>query len=70
MDSHIFLSKSDLQQLTGRLRPTAQRNWLLKRGWKFEVDAIGKPVVAVSEAERRLVGKSIKIFPNKEPNWE
>ena len=69
MDSHFFLSELDLQRLTGRLRPKSQCNWLLKNGWKFSVNALGKPIIAIDEAERKLVDKSTSNLSNKEPNW-
>jgi hypothetical protein len=30
--------------------------WLRKHGWKFTVNALGEPVVAVAEFNRKLVG--------------
>ncbi len=70
MDSHFFLSKPDIQQLTGRIRPSAQLAWLSKHDWKFTIDALGNPVIAINEAESKLVGKSTSNHSNKEPNWE
>ena len=68
--SLIFLSDLEVQQLTGRHRPTAQCHWLQKHGWKHDINAIGRPVVAIAEAERKLVGKPFNQPSGKEPNWE
>lgn len=70
MDSNFFLSEVDLQRLTGRLRPKSQCNWLLKNGWKFTVNALGQPIVAINEAESRLVGGLATKTLKTEPNWE
>ena len=67
--SLIFLSDLEVQQLTGRHRPTAQCHWLQKHGWKHDINAIGRPVVAIAEAERKLVGSTAKNLTGKEPNW-
>ena len=66
----IFLSESEVQQLTGRLRPKAQCMWLLNHGWKYTVNQLGRPVVAIAEAERKLVGNTSNHLTGKEPNWE
>lgn len=54
----MFLAPSDLQKLTGRERSGAQQRWLKAHGWRFAVNALGEPVVAVAEANRHLVGGS------------
>ena len=66
--SPIFLSESEVHQLTGRLRPKAQCTWLLNHGWKFTVNALGKPIVATAEVEQRLLGNA-KLPTGNEPNW-
>lgn len=66
--SLIFLSDLEVQQLTGRHRPTAQCHWLQKHGWRFTVNALGNPIVATAEAERHLLGNA-KLSAGKEPNW-
>lgn len=66
----IFLSEADIQQLTGLQRSKAQCKWLNHHGWKFDVNALGKPVVAIAEAERKLVGNLSNASTKGEPNWE
>lgn len=65
----IFLSDIEVQQLTGRYRPTAQCKWLRKHSWKFTVNALGNPIVATAEAERHLLGNA-KLSSVQEPNWD
>ncbi len=54
----IFLSDQEMEELTDRRLPGAQRKWLEARGWRFEVTASGKPKVARSEFEFRMVSSS------------
>lgn len=65
--SALFLTADDLKHLTGRLRPSAQIRWLRERGWPHDVNALGRPVVATAEVERRLTGLAQPRSP--EPNW-
>jgi hypothetical protein len=50
----MFLTPDDLARLTGRKRRSGQVRWLVEHGWRFEVDAYGRPIVLAAEAERRL----------------
>lgn len=63
----MFLTGTEIQQLTGRQRPSAQVRWLRQHGYRHTVNALGSPVVAVAEANRKLVGGA---KTNQEPNWE
>lgn len=63
----MFLTPSELQTLTGRLRPSAQVRWLRDHGYRLTVNALGEPVVAIAEANRKLVGGGKQA---QEPNWE
>jgi hypothetical protein len=51
-----FLSAEDLIELTGRKSAHRQTEWLRKKGWKFEVNATGRPIVSRSYLEYRLGG--------------
>ena len=63
----MMLNSSDLQDLTGYIRPSAQVRWLRRHGWRFTVNALGEPVVALAEFNRHLVGgRAVK----QEPNFE
>lgn len=52
----MILAPSEIQQLTGYVRPSAQVRWLRKHGYKFTVNALGRPVVFLAEANRHMVG--------------
>jgi hypothetical protein len=49
------------------VRPSAQIRWLRRNGYRLNVNASGAPVVAVAEANRKLVG-GYKVA--QQPNWE
>lgn len=63
----MFLSADDLAALTGRVRRGAQVRWLRAHGWRHTVNALGLPVVAVAEVNRKLVGGTRVA---QEPDWE
>lgn len=63
----MFLTQAEVERLTGKKRHSAQIRWLRKRGYKIEVNGLGEPIVAVSEATRKLVGGSYSL--QQEPNW-
>lgn len=63
----MFLTPAELVTLTGRQRPSAQARWLRDHGYRHTVNALGAPVVAVAEANRKLVGG---VKTAQEPNWE
>lgn len=54
----MFLSSTEIQELTGYKRPADQRRWLSARGWPFELDANNRPVVSRAYTERRLAGEA------------
>ena len=59
----MFLSGDELYRLTARKRPSAQRRWLTARGWRFELDGFGRPVVLREEAERRMLSAPVRKEP-------
>jgi hypothetical protein len=63
----MFLTADEIHVLTGRVRPSAQVRWLRQHGYRHTVNALGSPVVAVAEANRKLVGG---VRSAQEPNWE
>lgn len=63
----MFLTEHEIRQLTGRQRPSAQVRWLRQHGYRLTVNALGAPIVAVAEANRKLVGGTKTA---QEPNWE
>lgn len=62
----MFLTPTDRETLTGYKRWSAQARWLRRHGWKFTVNALGEPVIAVAEFNRRMVGGRAVT---QEPNW-
>ena len=65
----MILPAQDIQRLTGFVRPTAQIRWLIHNGWKFLVNGVGAPVVALAEFNRQLVGGSVNKM-HQEPNFD
>jgi hypothetical protein len=66
----MFLAETDVASLTGYRRPSAQIRWLRDNGWRFIVNALGQPVVALAEFNRRMVGGVQRTAANQEPNWD
>jgi hypothetical protein len=64
----MFLTPQELQRLTGYARSSAQIRWLRKNGWRFTVNALKEPIVAVAESERKLVSGQ-GMTPHHEPNF-
>ena len=64
----MFLSDEELVRLTGRPQKSKQIEWLRNHGWRFAVKATGHPLVAISEAQRHLVGGSSRA--PAQPNWD
>ena len=52
----MILPQSEIRDLTGYVRVSAQIRWLRKRGWKFEVNGLGLPIVALGEFNRHMIG--------------
>ncbi len=65
----MFLSSAELAKLTGYRRPSAQARWLARNGWKFTMNGLSEPVVAVQEMSRRMVSGAGAAAARKEPNF-
>ena len=63
----MFLSVVETAELTGYKRPSHQIRWLSEHGYRFEVNALGRPVVLVSCVEQRLAPRASH---NKKPNFD
>ena len=50
----MFLTDSEITQLTGLKRGKEQCDWLNRRGWVFETTNHGKPRVAVEYARQKM----------------
>jgi hypothetical protein len=64
----MFLSAEEIQRLTGKKRPSAQVAWLKDHSYRFSVNGLNQPIVAVAEATRKLVGGT--AARQQEPNWD
>lgn len=65
----MFLTTTELADLTGYQRHADQRKWLTARGWLFEEAANGRPVVARSYAESRLGAPAATPVPAAATAW-
>jgi hypothetical protein len=65
----MLVTPEELQRLTGYVRSSAQIRWLRQNGWRFTVNGLNEPVVAVAEFERRLVGSGATT-KTQEPNFD
>jgi hypothetical protein len=54
----MLLTRTDLESLTGYVRPSAQRRWLDARGWVYEIGADGRPKVLRSYVEQMMGGQT------------
>lgn len=52
----MLLTNQDIKDLTGSVQKAAQIRWLVAHGWRFEVNSLGRPKVAVAEFNRHMVG--------------
>jgi hypothetical protein len=64
----ILLTDKEVRDFTGYSRPSAQIRWLRRQGWRFTVNALGRPVIAVAEFNRRMVGGPHST-QRQEPDW-
>jgi hypothetical protein len=52
----LFLNREELADLTGYRQKGKQAEWLRCHGWRFELDAQGRPRVLRQHAHRMLDG--------------
>lgn len=57
----IFLTSAELRELTGYAYNSRQIAWLLRNGWKFEVNAQKRPKVARSYFEYKVGSAGLAI---------
>ena len=63
----MFLTNEEIVALTGYRRYSAQLRWLADHGYRFEVNALGRPVVLASSVEHRLQQRTRST---REPRFE
>ena len=68
MMNALFVDRDNLKVLTGYTFHSAQARWLRKNGWRYTVNALGHPLVAMAELNRRLVGGTVST--EFQPNWD
>jgi hypothetical protein len=50
----MFVTKEEIQELTGYQRFADQRKWLTNRAWLFETSRTGRPIVSRAYANQKL----------------
>jgi Domain of unknown function (DUF4224) len=65
MDGRTFLDHDEIVRLTGRKQPARQVAYLRERGYLFDINAAGYPLVLRSAVEARLMDK-----PPRRPRLE
>ena len=64
----MFLTREEINQLTGYKIPSAQIRWLQQEEFKFKVAADGYPRVLKSEVEFQMGHESAILRKNKKNN--
>jgi hypothetical protein len=64
----MFLSKEEIIQLTGYKFPKKQAEFLRSRGYVFEVDCYGNPIILRSYLEQILGGTKLRSTRKTEPD--
>jgi len=59
----MFLTRQELQDLTGYQRPAYQVRWLRANGWTFTLGADRRPRVARDHARRQLGAVDLAAAP-------
>lgn len=66
----MFLTASELAELTGRKHRSRQIDWLKARGWAHEVSDTGRVLVLRSYFEARMSGLTAVAVPVRPAhNW-
>lgn len=50
----LLLTADEIHEITGFKLNRLQVDWLHRKGWRFEINGIGRPVVARKYAEKML----------------
>lgn len=65
-----FLTADELAEVTGYKHVASQREWLDKNGWKYVVNASGRPIVGRWFARMRLAGvQPTTASAGMQPAW-
>jgi hypothetical protein len=63
----MFLTKNDIEALTGYKKPALQRRWLVENGYSFDVRADARPAVLADQVRARQATKGSERATH--PNW-
>jgi len=67
----MFLTPQEIAELTGRVRYSAQINWLRANGFEVIPRADGRPMVLRTHVEVKMGGLvNSPAEPTVEPNWD
>ena len=62
----MFLTPTELLELTGYKKPALQRRWLVEHGYRFDVRGDGRAVVLTAAIEKKLGERRIS---GPAPDW-
>lgn len=65
----LCLTAEELHELTGRGKAVAQRRWLDRNGWRYALNADGRPKVLKVYAEQRLGLSAVAAPAGPEPDF-
>jgi len=65
----MFLTRAEIIRLTDKIYKSAQKRVLRKKGYRFEEDDAGHPLVLRASVERRIEGKAISAEPRPAPDF-
>ncbi|WP_234267637.1 DUF4224 domain-containing protein [Hydrogenophaga sp. NFH-34] len=68
VDAPLFLRPDEVVQLTGYKIVSRQVDWLRAKGWRFELNATRRPIIARSYAEKML-GCGSEFGSSARPNF-
>ncbi|MES9845645.1 MAG: DUF4224 domain-containing protein [Candidatus Sedimenticola sp. 6PFRAG5] len=66
----MFLDRTELQQLTGYVRPSGHIRWLAFNDYPFEIGRDGYPRVLTSFVEKRMGGLLPEKRTRNRPHFE
>lgn len=67
----MFLTATELHQLTGYQKPALQRRWLTQNGYQFDVRGDGRPVILEAQLRfRQFKGLGKVSNASEEPNLD
>jgi hypothetical protein len=70
MNSSLLLTQDELVELTGYKVPKFQVQWLKERGWRFELNRLGRPRVDREYYRQQMgVQGASPEPPEAQPNW-